>query len=447
MDNSPGLRENLFASLTPSPCFPDTPRGMESPTEPLSSSTPSPSETLVTSDDATLVTSLAGETVSQDSFMDERTLSIVDPFEKMELSTDWEILDGDSSCDGDECPTMGDGEGDVGASETFSEGTANEDSQDKDGSIHIPGSTLEMISNQITDDIEVFNANVDHEDDHDAYHEDLPGDYNRHSDVGDGDQDQSSLSPSCDESDNRMESCTKYGCDAERTYWEEGESRRINREGVISQSSSPIFPVCTMQGDLSQSQSMKVCNETGHPIGSDSILTTNDVAATTTAGASLLSTAGVGHARPHHNRRGWLQRFNGPCNATLEGSQDSRYKYVKNGKRPGSGSSGRTKTTVPYHAVFWRKCEKTERGVDGSPCPRSQNTSIDDRYSNDCDTDLAAAVDMEFDVLTLGDLKLQAGSGGRVIPLCQTLTDSTKVSSSCYYRQSDRVILLGRNCE
>ena len=432
MDNS--LRENLFASLTPSPCFPASPRGMESPTEPLYSSTPSrddASETAVTSDDAsvTLVTSLAGEAVSQDSFADERTLSIVDPFEKMQLSTDWEILDGDSSCDGDECPTMGDGEGDVGASEAVSEGTTNEDSQDKDGSIHIPGSTLETISNQITDDIEVFNANVDREDDHDAYHEDLPGDYNRHSDVGDGDQDQSSLSPSCDESGNQMDSCINYGGDAGRKYWEEVESREI----VISQSSPLLFAVSTMQSDLSQSQSMKVCNETGHPIGSDCISTTNDVAATTTAGASLLSTAGVGHARPHHNRRGWLQRFNEPCNVTLEGSQDSPYKYVKNGQRPGSGSSVRTKTTVPYHAVFWRKCETTERGVDGLPCPRLQYTSIDDRYSNDCDTDLAAAVEMEFDVLTLGDLKLQAGSGGRVIPLCQTLTDISKVSASCCY--------------
>ena len=396
---------------------------------------------LVTSDEAsvTLVTSLAGETISQDSFADERTLSIVDPFEKMELSTDLETMVDDNTCDGDNCLTVtsqGDSEGDMSGSEVVAVDTSNGDSQDNDGSLHIPGydrgGTVQTISHQITDDVEAFNPSVNREVDQYAYHEDRPGDHNRDNNVVDGHQDKSSLSPSCGESGNESETGIRDGGDAERLYWEEVGSRRTPPEVVISQSSPLLLALCTVQCDLSQSQSMEVCNETGHPIGSDDIATANDVAATTTAGASLLNTAGVGHAWPHHNRRGWWQRFNEPCNVTLEGSQDSHYKYVKNGER--AGSSGRTKTTVPYHAVFRKKCERgVATSVDGLACPRSHHTSTDDRCSNERNTDLAAAVEMEFDVLTLGDLKLQAGSGGRVIPLCQTLTDTSKVSSSCYY--------------
>ena len=172
-------------------------------------------------------------------------------------------------------------------------------------------------------------------------------------------------------------------------------------------------------------------------IGSAHSSTANQTAAPTVASASLLNTAGVGHAWPHANRRGCRQQCNGPCNVAPESSRGTRYKYVKNGQ-PSSraGNSGGTKTTVPYHIVFGKKRGVSERGVDtGVYASADTGTRIsapDGHHSDVRGSDLAADTtsarqEMEFDVLTLRDLKLQAGSGGRVVPLSQTPTDNHKV--------------------
>lgn len=252
------------------------------------------------------------------------------------------------------------------------------------------------------------------------------------------------LSSSCDKSGDDQETGRKEGGRTERRYWE--EVKRQPGKGNISEigislKNPPLSVVCCMKNSSEvKCNSAEICNETVHLIGSTHSVTTNQEPATKATGHSLLSTAAVGHAWPHVNRRGWRQTANEPCNVPPESSWGSRYKYVKNGQwNSRVGNSGENKTTVPYHIVFKKKRETSERGAnDGSidtGCRRTRDTPLDGHHGNVCPTDLAVDVtaatqEMEFDVLTLRDLKLQAGSGGRVIPLSQTPTDNMKVKSA-----------------
>ena len=199
-------------------------------------------------------------------------------------------------------------------------------------------------------------------------------------------------------------------------------------------------------------------NETAHVIGSAHSSTANQTAAPTVASASLLNTAGVSHAWPHADRRGCRQQCNGPCNVAPESSRGTRYKYVKNGQ-PSSraGNSGETKTTVPYHIVFGKKRGASERGVDtgvdasADTGTRTRISTPDSRHSDVRGSDLAvdttaARQEMEFDVLTLRDLKLQAGSGGRVVPLSETPTDNIKVRHDAAVAGSFSIVCLVCYC-